>query len=154
MTKDDLFEEIRARLAECPLRPNQDAPWHFEDAELERQVRSGFRVLSGIGFTPSGAMDATGDLTAEPTDAEGIFLADFVARRLLSGEQMQRLLEEAQGIYFAEGSEVIDTRQAGRLMQGYVTELRGAEEAQLAVLLAGRVGADASVYGGPTTRAG
>lgn len=149
MTKAELFEEIRAILAEA-LQDTVETPWVYDDPTLERAARSAIRHLKAVGVKSSVEMSSTGVLSPEPTGEVGLLLAYFVVARLLSGDLAKKLNDGELGLNFKAGLDVIDTRDAGKQLASLARHMEEKVEFHITLLLTNGTSGFGQVYGGAT----
>jgi hypothetical protein len=136
MTKDEVFEEIRAALNEAQVN-TVSKPWHYTDVDIVPQVRSALRNMRIIGIPTLADMDPSGDFTTEPTELEGVLIALFVANRLLSGDLMQKLLDGELGVIFKSGPDMMDTKMAAAGFQQSADKFMFRFDVLVAIALSG-----------------
>ncbi len=110
MTKAEMFEEIRTRLAE-PQTATVEEPYTYDDTDLTYHVRSALRwVQQAKAITTTAVMSTLGVLSPEPTDQVGYLVALRVASQLLRSDMISRLNAGDMGVYFRAGDNIIDTK--------------------------------------------
>lgn len=154
MDKASLFEEIRTLLKEAQVN-TVSKPWAYTDVDLTLQVRSAIRHLKAIGVPSlTAVMSPTGQLTTEPTDAQGVLIALYVVHNLLEGDLIHKLVEGELGVYWRAGPDIIDTKTAGGEFTKAANRLASRYETLLTIELTGAIDASASVFGEPDVTRG
>jgi hypothetical protein len=151
MTKEELFETIRALLHE-PQKDTVEAPYTYGDAELVFQVRSALRLLRVVDLvrdTSPVVMTDKGVLAPEPSEELGLLIAYYVAKELLTGDMLGKLRDGDMGMYFRAGPDVMDTRAAVPAFQTASANLDAKYQALLTIIIA-KADSATSFFGEPT----
>lgn len=111
MTKDDLFEDIRALLKQ-PQAFIIDEPWDYGDEDLIIHVRSALRHLRSRGVTLEVDFSIDGELTGDLTESTGVLVSLYVAAYLLRGDLNNKVLNGSVGVVWRAGMDMLDTKTA------------------------------------------
>lgn len=150
MTLDEILEEIRTLLRE-PLAATVETPWTYENEDLIPVIRSAMRHLRSAGVLTAPVLSQTGELETVASERVGLLASFRVSSQLLTGDLTTKLRDGEMGTYWRDGTDILDTREAVKRLEGASGRYESEYRRLLAIELTSATDSGASMIGGSST---